>query len=225
MQIKNKIFTILACAFLLSACSLTGAPTPAPTEDIAPTLDAARTQAAQTVEAEIANRPTATALPATATLAPSSTPIPTNTPVPTNTLVIATNTPPPTNTPSAPTQSPTVTITSTPGEFGCVITASSPAQSDVFPLQADFDGRWTVKNTGTKAWAASEMDYRYVSGTKTYAHADLYDLPKDVAPGESIQIIVDMITPNAVGNFVTTWGINQGSRTICALPLYLTVKN
>jgi hypothetical protein len=224
MHLITKVISVLACACLLSACSLTGVQTPAPTIDIAPTLDSARTQAAQTVEAELASRPTETSLPPTATLAPSATEVPSSTPVPTNTLVLATNTPPPTNTPSAPTASPTVTITSTPGEYGCSITASSPAQSDIFPKGADFDGRWTAKNTGTKAWASSEMDFRYISGTKMQAHNDLYDLPKDVAPGESIEIIVDMIAPTAVGNYSTSWGINLGSRTVCALPLYITVK-
>jgi hypothetical protein len=88
----------------------------------------------------------------------------------------------------------------------------------------DFDGRWTVKNTGTRTWASSEMDFRYLSGTKTYTNNELYDLPKDVAPGDSIEIIVDMLAPNASGSYTTTWSINIGSRSICALPLYLVVK-
>jgi hypothetical protein len=224
MHLITKIYTILACACLLSACSLSGVQTPVPTVDTAPTLNAVRTQAAQTVEADLASRPTETSLPATATLAPSATEVPSSTPVPTNTLVLATNTPPPTNTSSAPSATPTLTITSTPGEFGCSITASSPARGDSFKPGADFDGRWTVKNTGTKTWASAEMDYRYSSGTKTYAHESLYDLPKDVAPGDSIDIVVDMLAPTAVGSYSSTWSISMGGRSICALSLYITVK-
>jgi hypothetical protein len=224
MRFTMKVSIILACSILLAACSLTGAQTPAPTVDVAPTLDAARTQAAQTVEAELASRPTATSLPATATLAPSATELPSSTPAPTNTVVVATNTPPPTNVPAGPTNTPTTTITSTPSGYGCSITASSPGWGASFLPGADFDGRWTIKNTGTNSWAASEMDYRYLSGQKMHVGNDTYDLPGNVAAGASIEVIVDMKAPTAVGNYSTTWSISIGSTSICALPMNINVK-
>lgn len=224
MKLNRLILIIFVSAFVLAGCSIPGAATPQPTVDIASTLDAARTQAVLTVEAEQASRPTATELPPTATLAPSATELPTETPLPSSTPVIATNTPPPTNTPAGPTKTPPPTLTPTASDYGCSITAFSPARGDTFPPKADFDGRWTVKNTGKKSWLTSEIDYRYHSGEKMYVGGDVFDLKKDVAPGESIEIIVDMLSPTNAGSYNTAWSLTTGNSVFCVLPLSITVK-
>ena len=219
MRLLTKIVLTSASVLMLSACALTGGQPPAPTVDTAPTLNAVRTQAAETVEAELASQPTATSLPPTSTLAPSATELPTFTPVPTEVPVIPTSTPPPTNTPA-----PQIIYTNTPTDYTCTITASSPASGYTFVPGADFDARWTVKNTGNKTWATSEIDYRFLSGEATYAAQSGYDIPKNVAPGESVEIIVDMLAPTTVGNHSTTWSLSYGSSAFCTLPLRFNVK-
>jgi hypothetical protein len=222
MRFKFTIY--LTLALILTSCGFPGANTPEPTADIAPTLAAAKTQAVLTFEAEQAALPSATSLPPTATLAPSATAIPTNTPVPSNTAVIFTNTPPSTNTPAGPTSTPTLTITPTPSEYGCAIISFSPTRGDTFPPNSDFDGRWTVKNIGKNTWKMSDTDYRYSSGEKMHVGAEVFDFSKDITPGESIDLIIDMLAPSTAGTYTTTWSINLSKTSICALPITVVVK-
>jgi hypothetical protein len=222
MKKTIKTLLFLALAISLGACSLSSNPTQAPTADIGPTLDAARTQAAATVAADIASQPTATSLPATATLAPSATSVPTDTTVPATAL-------PPTNTPlpqatntKVAISTPVVVITNTPTGYSCSITASSGGGTQ--SAGADFDGRWTLKNIGTNTWKASSADYKYSSGTKLQKKADVFDLPKDVAAGDSIDIVVDMTAPTTPGIYTSNWIVVDGATVICGMSVQITVK-
>ena len=215
---------ILLIAVSLGACSLASNPPPAaPTQNVEPTLVIVRTEAAATVAAQLASQPTATQLPPTATLAPSATAVPTNTEIPA-TQVPPTNTPlppQPTSTP-IPTLRPTSAISSTPIGYACSITASSGGGKQL--PGADFDARWTVKNIGANKWLTSQVDYKYSSGTKLQKFNDIYDLPSDVASGESLEIIVDMKAPTAVGIYTDVWTIVQSGQVLCNLPIQITVK-
>ncbi len=218
--IHTLLFLVIALS--LGACSLTSNPTEAPTPNIEPTLNAARTEAAATVAAQVAAQPSATPLPATATLAPSATTAPTNTEVPTI-AVQPTNTPLPlpTNT-AVPTLRPTSAISSTPVSLSCTITAS--AGGGARKPGEDFDGSWTAKNTGSDKWLASSVDYKYSSGTKMYKFEGVYDLPGDVAPGDSIDIRVDMTAPTTPGIYTSNWIIVDGAKVLCNLPIQIVVK-
>jgi hypothetical protein len=222
MKKTFKTLLILVVAISLGACSLTSNPTQAPTPNIEPTLNAARTEAAATVAAEIESQPTATGLPATATLAPSSTPVSTNTLIP-ETQVPPTNTPLPqaTNTP-VPTLSSSSGITNTPSGLACTITEKSGGGTQT--AGADFDARWTVKNIGSTKWLTSAVDYKFSSGTKMQKHGDVFDLPSDVASGESIGLIVDMTAPTTAGIYTSVWIITLDGKVVCNLPVQITVK-
>ncbi len=104
----------------------------------------------------------------------------------------------------------------------CSIVSVSPGAS--LTRRADFDAVWTVKNTSSKNWELSSVDYKYLSGEKIYKKDARYDFTKTVKPGETIKIVVDMVAPNATGYFSTTWGIVTGSTTLCSLPLTIHVK-
>lgn len=219
---KTKNFLMLLLAVSLTACSLPGSPAAVPTQDVASTLDAVRTQAAETVAADIVSRVTAT-MPPTATLAPTATEMASPTTAPSFTPV---NTLPPlptaTNTFIPATR--TITPTSTPSDYTCSITASAPAVNAEYGKRGDFDGRWTLKNTGTQTWVTNDVDYRYVSGQKMHTGNDVYDIIKDVKTGESIDIIVDMMAPDSTGTFKTTWALTRNTRTLCELNVTIVVK-
>lgn len=104
----------------------------------------------------------------------------------------------------------------------CSITSTQPGTS--MATRNDFDAVWTVKNTGTKTWDMSSVDYKYVSGTKLHKYNDRYDMKATVKPGESVEIRVDMLAPTTSGSYTTTWAIVEGSNTLCSLPLTITVK-
>ncbi len=220
-----KILAVILTAAILAGCALQSnvqaptntpatAATAAPTIDLQPTLDQVKTQAAQTVVANLTlNAPTATPV----------TPTSTATPTPTITLTF---------TPVPPTARPTATYipwtatpiyTPTPKAYDCVITDFSPKATDQIKVSTDFDGRWVVTNTGTQTWAKTEVDFKYVTGTKFQVHGDVFDLKADVAPGTSYTVIVDMKTPADAGSYQTTWAIVQGSLNICTLNLTVTV--
>jgi hypothetical protein len=117
------------------------------------------------------------------------------------------------------------TWTASPAPYGCTITAAAPAADTVFSANADFDGRWTLKNSGTQAWLSSEIDYRWAeTGTALHSGSAVYDLSKDVQPGESIEIIVDMKAPATVGKYTTTWVLAKGSQVLCTMIVKIEVK-
>jgi hypothetical protein len=233
---KSKLFSMpktvyrLAVFFVLAAllpgCSFGNLPTPAAaTVDPRPTFEAIQTQSAQTVVAELTRnapqvqpaQPTATQVVITATQV-----LPTDTAVPTVIPSFTAVPPTPTFTRVPPTLPPAAT--NTPVNVGCKITDQSPAFGDDFPKEADFDGRWVVKNTSTSAWASSAVDVKYISGTKFQTKVDIFDLKSDVAVDGSITIVVDMLTPKTNGRYSTTWALVQGGTTLCTLGITLDVN-
>jgi hypothetical protein len=99
--------------------------------------------------------------------------------------------------------------------YACQVTARVE-DGRVYAPKADFDARWTLKNTGSKTWSVAHIDYLYRAGAEMHKYGKLFDLPKDVAPGESIDLIVDMIAPESIGPHGTTWVVKLGSDTICS---------
>ena len=211
----QKTIVVLVMAAILAACG--AAPTPTatvmPTVDQQPTFDALRTQAVQTAVVDMTqNAPTATPVTPTATEAPTQTPVPTSTPlptaVPTATYIPWTATP---------------LYTATPVENSCSITEVSPSSSTTLAKKADFDGKWVVKNTGSRTWEHESVDIVYKSGTKMQKLTDVEDLAADVTSGSSLTVIVDMTAPADAGEYSTSWAIVRGSVTICTLDLTVTV--
>lgn len=219
-----KIAAVVLVAVMLAGCG--GAqPSLEPTVDAQPTYSAIQTQAVQTALAEMTlNAPTATPELPTATALPPTeavTEAPTATPEPVVVITTVMPTVLPTNTRVPATLAPAATAT--PSSYNCSVTDSSPDFGwDIRP-GGDFDGRWTVKNTGTDAWKASEVDIKFVSGTKFHTNVEAMDLGADVAKDGSYSIVVDMLAPNETGRFSTTWAVVRGSQTLCVLPLTIDV--
>ena len=156
-----------------------------------------------------------TEVPAEVTARPSSTPLPTST-----SFVLPTKTITPTPTATA-TETPTITPTSS--AYGCNVVSSSPSYNASFPPGGDFDGRWTLQNTGTESWG-DIVDLIYISGAKFQAYADAVDLPKSVAPGESVDVVVDMLAPRDPGTYKTIWRLRRSDTTFCEVTLQIVVK-
>ena len=147
--------------------------------------------------------------------------LPSSTPLPTRTVVIlptATITPTPTAT---LTETPTVTPTNT--AYQCQLVSFSPETGRTFPPGGDFDGHWTIKNTGTEIWEAS-VDLVYVSGTKFQTNVDAIDLPKTVNTDESVDLVVDMLAPRQAGTYETIWSLKKNDLFFCQVTLKITVQ-
>lgn len=205
-------------ALLLAVTTLAGCSTPTAAPTTAPTMNVGliQTQSAQTVVANLTlNAPTVTPTVPTSTateVPPTETPAATNTPVPptavpTNTFIPWTLTPVYTATPAYP----------------CTLVEVAPKFGDTLKVGSDFDGRWVVKNTGSKTWHSSDADIRFTAGKKFGASATVFDLAKDVAPDGKYTFIVDMKTPADPGTYTSTWVMAEGSQTLCVLNLNIKV--
>ena len=215
-QIVDQQATVAALGTQVAGTVIAGltqnAPTPGTTE--VPTDTTVPTTAATT---EV---PTATTAPATSTPTLSPTPTATNTPAATNTPVPPTLAPTATFIPWTATPSRTATLST----YNCTVTDVSPAATASQKTGADFDGRWVIKNTGSLAWNHTDVDIKYLSGTKfQVAGESAMDMKTDVAAGASVTVIVDMIAPADAGTFYASWALVQGSLNICNMNLTVVV--
>lgn len=181
----NTVGILIALVLVTTACSRAETtPTPRPEE--------LYTQAAQTFQA---------ALTQTAALLPTSTatmtPAPTNTVTPTlaataTSAVTATN-------PVAPTSArPTVADKAS-------WVSQNPVDGTVLAPGQEFTMTWTIKNIGTTTWNTSyQLRYYLADATLRFGAADIR-FPKEVKPGENIDLTVGMKAPSAAGDYTTIW--------------------
>jgi hypothetical protein len=198
-SIKRVSAFLLAGILMLPAC----APAPAITQDPAEIQDQIQESVALTVAAQDALTEQAQA----------SIPDPTNTPLPTQTEAALLPSP----TTLLPTATPFVvvppTLTPVPAgsggvvaplrlEYDCTSRDRRPFDNTVFNRNKEFDIRWTIVNTGTKAWPAGK-DVKYYSGPKMSPTA-FVELPA-MAPGDTYEVILDAFAPAARGFHVMTY--------------------
>lgn len=239
---QNRDFLIrlaLAGGLLLAAAGCSPAP-PAPSAlpatEPAAVVEAARTEAALTVVAQLTAdtllhpnasptltstlNPTATSTPGAAAAvieAATATPIA----LPT---VVASPTPKPTLKPSlAGAGGPLATATSADKRYRCEGVLQSPPDKSVFRPFADFDVIWTIENRGTETWNKAVVDFRHHSGDEFQKKKDIYSLSRDIAPGQDIDIRVDMRAPSLGGLYTTTWGLFLGNKAVCTVSMTIQV--
>lgn len=214
-----RLAAVLLLISLLSGCSFGKMPTSPPAIDTQPTLNAIQTEMAKTAIVELT------------LLAPSPLPLeaePTATqPAPTATTEVVaegTKPPAPTATPVPPTATvPAATATAVTVSLPCRIDEARPAYGADFARKADFDGYWKVTNIGATTWDASQVDVKYIGGTRFQRDVSIMDLGKSVAKDDSYTVIVDMVAPEDYGRYSTTWAIVDGTTTLCVLSLTIDV--
>jgi hypothetical protein len=193
MMGKKQTYAInmlLAAALLLAACG-------SRQSDASPTPNV--TQAYQTVEARLTEL-------AAKTPPASPTPAPTNTPPATPTL------PPPTATnTTAPTNTSAVVVNSCDiAAAGNPIDVTIPDGTQMAPGQ-NFTKTWRLQNAGTCTWTTS-YSVAYFSGEAMSATQNI-PFPNEVAPGQSVNISVDMIAPLNPGTYQGNWKLRNASNT------------
>ncbi len=219
-MLKTKtLLLLIALTVMLSACGQAVLPTVIPSIDpmiVQQTVDAVLTQnAVKEGATKTAEAVTTATLAPTSTLLPTSTMIPTFTPIPTATPV-----------PSA-TKALLFTqvsgSTSSPSAYYCDIVSYSPAEAAVFKPNESFDGKWEIKNTGTKSWESDSVDIVWSGGTKM-SEKTVVDLKETVKSKDSTTIIVDLKAPGYEGGFWNTWKIKRGSTVACTMTLFILVR-
>ena len=208
---------------LLMALSLVSCAAPAATPEPQPTVDmpALQTEVAATVIAGITQQalaqpaaeqvePTATQLAvATATEAPTPTEIATLAPLPTATKRGG-GVPAPTKTPASYTDQ-------------AVLVSNKPADYSYFKGGEAFDGVFTIKNVGRRAW----NNRFYVTGTDFQGNKVGPILLSGAAVGDTVEIIVDLTAPGYVEggkNFHTASFNLYNDDGVSILSFYLVIN-
>jgi hypothetical protein len=138
--------------------------------------------------------------------------LPSSTPVPTFTVVVL------------PTFTPSRTPRTGLGGGSCQVVYQNPVDNAILPKGADFDMRWTIKNTSSKSWASDSTDIRFLSGDRVHVGNDVRDMPYDVASQGMVDIVVNMRTPLTPGSYVTNWSLSQGSASVCRFYVQFQVQ-
>lgn len=192
MKGKTQTYSInllLAAALLLAACGPRQSDAP-PTPNV--------TQAYQTVEARLTEL-------AAKTPPASPTPAPTNTPPATATLppsATATKTAAATNT-SAP-----IVSSCDMAAAGNPIDVTIPDGTQMAPGQT-FTKTWRLQNAGTCTWTTA-YSVALFSGEAMAATLNI-PFTSEVAPGQSVDISVDMVAPATAGTYQGNWKLRNAS--------------
>lgn len=230
---------LVAGSILIAACSAQQTPTAAPTID----ANAIYTQAAQTVQAGLAQ--TQVVEP---TAAPTETVAPTNTMDPnfaaamtstaksvqpggaTATVAGTTGqaTPIPTWTKAAgvlPTATKAV-VAQQPKNTGdkAELVGQEPGDGSTVGKSDIVTTTLTFKNTGTTTWKKGTYALVYYAGDRMNSPAD-FQMPKDVAPGETVTMVFQLQAPDSTGTKKIIWVVrNADGVNFYSLWLQLEVK-
>jgi hypothetical protein len=209
MPRHSRVATILLIAAVMLAC----VPTLGPTAPVA-TFDP---NSINTIIVETANAAlTQTALFTTPSSTPTPTPTithtPTETPTPIPTIVIQLFTP------TVATPIPQVSG----DKFDCAVISKSPADGFGFSAGNAFTATWDVLNTGSESWDAASADIRYKSGTKMHLQG-IYDLDRNIPPGQQYTITVQMKAPTESGSYSTVWVIGTKAAEYCRIGISIKV--
>ncbi len=229
MNKKYMIIVFLIGISLLSACTTPAVVTPEvviATQDpaqLTAVYDGLKAQALQTVQAEQTQEALAnpTAEPTQEPVVveePTAEPIAEATATPLPAVVQPTLAP--TNTPVVVV---TTTATATNTEYSCSLVSSAPAFNQTYGPGIDFDAKWEIKNTGTETWGSTDIDFKYISGTKMHSGADAIDLSKSVANGDTITFTLDMFAPLDSGVHQEAWALQYGNLTFCVVTVTIQV--
>jgi hypothetical protein len=205
-----------ACLLALACLALAGCNYPGQSP-VTPTLDV--TQVYETVQARLTEA---------IALTPSLTPSPSPTTAPTATV---SPTAAPTSAPSATPVpvTPTVRAGCDQASPGNPIDVTIPDDTQMQPGQA-FSKTWRLRNTGTCTWT---RDYAVVwfsgnSNTELGAPASVA-LQGTVAPGESIDVTVDMVAPLSPATYQSNWKLRNAAGVLFGiggepgLPFYVRI--
>jgi hypothetical protein len=210
MAITSKSAGIIGALLILFG--LAGCSSATPT--IVPTIDtnSLRTEVAATVLARVTQD---------LILTPSATPPPTLT-----ATIRPTSTPAQTTTPPTEVAGVTATLSSLTAEAGTDNRAEWVSQSiadkTVFEPGETFTMTWRLENTGASTWTTNYI-LRFFSGDP-FGSPEEVPLNREVPPGETIDIILEMEAPAEPGTYTSVWVMSTADRSTFKEPVYLEIE-
>lgn len=211
----KKLLILTTLLFVLASCAPAAQSQIEPIADVQSQVNTAvaqtmevNTQIAQAVEQTVnAQQP---AFTATAELPPSAEPT-----FEIVTIVPDTPIPPPT----FPTNTPFVAQPPVQQAYDCFVETRSPEYLEEIKAGGNFEIKWFVRNTGTRAWD-SGVDVKYASGPKMTT-PERTEIKVAMNPGDVYKITLNAKAPNKPGTYTMTW-IVEGQ--LCYANVTITVK-
>lgn len=201
-NVRTMIFIVFVW-LMVSACGLLAPQA----EDITP--EGLYTQAAQTVSAQLTQRvDQAQSTPTTGGSALPTQAAPTNTPFNTPTSVPPTALPTlplPTFTPAPPTATPDLR----PCDAARFVSDITIPDGTTLTSDSGFRKTWRLENVGICNWSTA-YSLVYVSGDRM-SGTRVIPLPRNVAPGERIDLSVDLVAPDRSGRYTGYWMLANAS--------------
>mgnify|MGYP001000666422 CR=1 FL=1 len=107
----------------------------------------------------------------------------------------------------------------------CALLSISPANYSSFPINAETDFSWTIRNDSNVYWTTDNFDLAYIGGTNMLKRKDniRQDLPYNVAPGSSLSFILDAVVPATPGIYSMTYGVVQNYEIVCSVEVKVQV--
>ena len=87
----------------------------------------------------------------------------------------------------------------------------------------EFDGNWTLQNTGSEIWYVTEILARYRNGTAMHK-AEAYNISNDVKSLETITVTTDMIAPTLSGTYSAIWTLSRMGYDFCWFSVNIVVQ-
>ncbi len=108
----------------------------------------------------------------------------------------------------------------------CTVQSISPNGSEVFGPNAPMTFSVTVRNDSAVAWDTANYDLALIEGNNMLRNPALtaQDIPTTIAPGQTLTISFEGITPNTGGLFTMTWGIVQNNVINCQFTFRVNVR-
>lgn len=187
----NKSLTtllgVVILAIFLLACNLGVSATP----DAAATLNPLYTAAAQTLQAMVTQEASVTPM----VILPSSTPFPTGTPIltfPTATLRLS-----------------TATVQTRRCDAAAFVRDVTIPDGSTLATGKSFTKTWRLQNVGSCSWTPSYA-LIFVSGDGMSA-PNAVNLGRTVNPGETVDVAVNLVSPNKKGHYRSYWKLRNAS--------------
>jgi len=125
--------------------------------------------------------------------------------------------------PTATTEAPQSPPTSTPKPCNqAAFVSETVADGTEFDVGESFTKTWRLKNTGTCTW---NTDYKLVfySGDRM-SGPESKNLSQQVAPGEQVDISVDLEAPDTAGTYKGTWRIEDDEGEVFVWNIWVEIK-
>lgn len=203
-HVSRLLVFLLLPSFLLGACR------PAPAEATpTPEPNTVLTAAAQTAEARL-----------TENARPPDTP----TPAPTDTPAPVTPTRPPTSTATLILQ-PSITPTAgtpTGGDSAQYVADITVPDGTQFSPGERFTKTWRLQNTGTSVWT-SNYALAFIGGSQMGGPQDV-TLTQSVAPGETVDISVNLVAPQENGSYKGFWEMRNAGEELFPNAVFVDIN-